>query len=1521
MADDKSSKGSRFKSKWGKILKQTDHNTDSSPSPTGSPSPGAKPNYQLNSDVVDFLKPSTDKAALNRPKLDIAIAQRWPEAHDVRRAAEKSHERLPEDASREVNGWRKRRRREGLRVGFTKGVPEVIGEGGDEAPEPTITIGKARTNRGQVGRSVSARQPEWVNNGGVQAGVRAGEQDFRPPPMRRAETGGGEFSPGLSQKSRSPPAVSKAPPPPRIGISRTPTGFSSPEEDLMSPISPDAGAPPMPAFPPMGQGDSQYEQRGTPKLSAAPRDPGSLAARKQHDMRASEGMALRRASAMIEPDKVEDQDEMVQEESWHDYALDPAVQEHHKLDAAMPDSAIAPPHYTRPPPAPAQMLSPQTTTPSHGSSPFADPKYAQQRSREFSPMPPVMQDPVSAGSPDSQSPFADPKYAKRHSKEQPAMQGYQASMRDTNPPVEDFGFLGSVLQASHGGDGNSRQQVPQDRQQPSYMRAALQRPELQTQTRTQASYEPPAPRVPERSPERPGETANNQPSYMRAAQRSSQENEHHLAKGMQQPPAAQQSMAVPLDEPRSRSKSNSRDRGYDGTRISPSSLRANGSSQSADHLEPSQAESRGSSQSERSPPLPQHAASRPDQRHQDHLKSPSSPPYGATFNVQPPSSPPKLQSSGSPDSSQGKYLGGPRPSPYARGPSPADYFSGPRPQPASARSPMAQLRQDDVSRPGSAQSSRSARPAPSPQPSQAGNPAADAAFADFAGRVAHMKGVFSLTAEKEQPADRCKPNMWLRAALWWYLRGKTGLEGLLQQRSKTGDTRELLVQAHVDLAKTWWILSDPLDPWDAYDEPSSQGAPSLQNADAALKSSCGLLKSYLKALTYSMSRNKILPPPASLIQGQDTQIWIEYPRFTSDAVAVLGGCSAGKSLIANANSEAISPLEALPLGDNRDMHCYNRYSVEASINTDEADTDRIGLPCYLTVLRGTRDYLSSIVIASQSELVSLKLGPKHGEGPGLTWHDVSWKASSLSMSIRLPRGFDLTVRFHERDFRSLWNLVEYTRQVEHSLRPQKGETLVHEARLAEVQYADSANPNAFPADKVRGCHAMIWERHIEQADGSGMHKLHRGFRLLVVTDPGHKTLSSFSHEIGTTSPLSFEFITDAAANGTTAMVIRTRDESKQCRMLLVFRDMESRQNFHDVLNGLDVKEHETIIGKMALLSLNIEPAVPSRPISSALAGLQWQKLGVTNEQSYDPNSRLASTISSESLRIVARHAHGCTTDRLNLDKGELLLRLPCDNKTSVQLLRCPQADISMSIDIRNAGPTASEGTEQALRLAQTSSTIRNFTFASPADLHAFQAAITGFAVRYDGMAASLGISRRRMVVPIYHKWTAVNVRLQIVANAQASVIQLLAFMEEFPHADALCLQVKSTDVFETVKGDSKGKKWAIVCKDAKFSLPVPPVKHKEEKRKKGEQPASPGEERAEEDPAVAEEKVKRRFVNLEGLEYMEEHDDITIGFDTEEGISHPSALLRKYIRPAADLTLQNATGSHRPCRQLRRSAG
>lgn len=82
---------------------------------------------------------------------------------------------------------------------------------------------------------------------------------------------------------------------------------------------------------------------------------------------------------------------------------------------------------------------------------------------------------------------------------------------------------------------------------------------------------------------------------------------------------------------------------------------------------------------------------------------------------------------------------------------------------------------------------------------------------------------------------------------------------------------------------------------------------------------------------------------------------------------------------------------------------------------------------------------------------------------------------------------------------------------------------------------------------------------------------------------------------------------------------------------------------------------------MALTGLNIQSASEAIGVLSSghneLASLDWQKLGVTNHFVKE-GGRMPDTVESESLRIVARHSHGCVTDRLNLDKGELLLRLP-----------------------------------------------------------------------------------------------------------------------------------------------------------------------------------------------------------------------------------------------------------------------
>jgi hypothetical protein len=195
--------------------------------------------------------------------------------------------------------------------------------------------------------------------------------------------------------------------------------------------------------------------------------------------------------------------------------------------------------------------------------------------------------------------------------------------------------------------------------------------------------------------------------------------------------------------------------------------------------------------------------------------------------------------------------------------------------------------------------------------------------------------------------------------------------------------------------------------------------------------------------------------------------------------------------------------------------------------------------------------------------------------------------------------------------------------------------------------------------------------------------------------------------------------------------------------------------------------------------------------------------------------------------------------------------------------------LTVSLDVSKA-QHGREGMKRLVQTASTTPTTRTLTFPSIEELHTFQRALTRYTVKFDGMATLFAISRRRMVVPIYKKWEATKVRIQILTLG--NVTKIAAFFEDFSHADAMVFQIKAADTFEKAKGD-KAAKYCVKFVDAKFSLP------KKEKEHEG------GDEEGQSDSQVWGKGVRRKYINLEGLEYAGEHDDITIGFETEEGKS------------------------------------
>jgi hypothetical protein len=161
-------------------------------------------------------------------------------------------------------------------------------------------------------------------------------------------------------------------------------------------------------------------------------------------------------------------------------------------------------------------------------------------------------------------------------------------------------------------------------------------------------------------------------------------------------------------------------------------------------------------------------------------------------------------------------------------------------------------------------------------------------------------------------------------------------------------------------------------------------------------------------------------------------------------------------------------------------------------------------------------------------------------------------------------------------------------------------------------------------------------------------------------------------------------------------------------------------------------------------------------------------------------------------------------------------------------------------------------------------TKHSFAFYNLEELHTFQFAITGFQVKFDGLARDFCVSRRRggATLSLHKRLDAGLTRVQIVSHNHDGVVQLLAFFDDqCTWADSMGFVVKGVDIVE--RYEAKGGRLGVRLVDAKFSLP------RMEKSRGG----------------AKLDDVERGFICLDMPEYPGENDDIWIGFDDNEGTS------------------------------------
>jgi hypothetical protein len=546
----------------------------------------------------------------------------------------------------------------------------------------------------------------------------------------------------------------------------------------------------------------------------------------------------------------------------------------------------------------------------------------------------------------------------------------------------------------------------------------------------------------------------------------------------------------------------------------------------------------------------------------------------------------------------------------------------------------------------------------------------DNALTEFTTHVARYYTLFRLAAESQKPLMEISLPEWIRAAAWWFLKGKSKLEASVRSRSTTDRTDEGLrqrrlveSQAVADLGKSWWICEDMVP---EHQEVLRYGKMNMDALLAVIRTTGDQrlaellnvqqkLLRQLRALTLSMNRNRVLPAVGSegdlVDQRLDTSLWVRYPSFAVDVAAVLSGSTMTSMLIDEMARPASKTrtAEMMLLGDNSQFFSYGSMFVDVHISSGDNNSLQYGVPCVLSIMRNRADSCVLAAIASQNDLVNIMIQSDRTQGP--TWDDVDWQVKLHTLQVKLPRGFKLRLVFREMDFKIIWNIVKYTLKIQEILRPGAGETLIFDTTLKVFEYTDPSPPTTFPAEPSPLCAVRLFEKSLAVTEGSRTRKTHQGFRLAVVTNPMVKTLSSVCHELGYGAPIVFGYL--RGENGAPALLLNVKENGTNHTMVMTFKEIQDRTTMHSLLMGMVPRDEEFQIPDIPLRSFSIEQPADRKEGDFATTHLQFTsgRLSIIDQAlAPHPAHAYGPTVFSEHLRVVVTTDWGTVTDRINLGK-------------------------------------------------------------------------------------------------------------------------------------------------------------------------------------------------------------------------------------------------------------------------------
>ncbi|KAM0559691.1 hypothetical protein ACHAPJ_004215 [Fusarium lateritium] len=687
--------------------------------------------------------------------------------------------------------------------------------------------------------------------------------------------------------------------------------------------------------------------------------------------------------------------------------------------------------------------------------------------------------------------------------------------------------------------------------------------------------------------------------------------------------------------------------------------------------------------------------------------------------------------------------------------------------------------------------------------------AAEQALETFSSRTSHLFELFRLHAESVKPLSTCSLTDCSRGALWWFLKGRMGLEVAIRERpnSPQGQMQNDRdrQQAYANLAKAFW-LSEQVVP----EISQSQGI----EIDSEVEDVSQSLVSALKKLAMSMKRNGFLPPEdAFLPQSIDKSIWVEYPPLSQDMIALLSGNWASGLTAMTSPMSKLRLLDCLPVGDTTENFNYGRVPAEAYLMEQGHEEHKLYFPCLLSMVRPQKSTGLVFILASQNGHVQLAIQENKNVGP--IWDDLRWRKETCTVDIRLRRGFLITIQLVQQDFRTLWNMYDFGSKVNNSLFPRNDEIMVFRSTLRSFQVMD-ADPNyrQFPKEPTPYCEISLFEKVFKENGPAATRTWHLGFRIAVVTGPKTRTLSGVQHVYSPAQPVQFGFF--RGDGDAPSLAIKYDNGKSKGRMVMVFSDDKARIKFHSILTGTALDHDEKIYADVPLKNFSVAQSLREPLGMAPFSRMPWKAVRVVNDEY---GGEMPPTVLADHLKVVMDYQNGNVADRINVAPGELRVRLEVSNAKLLRVLRQPQKDMTMSVSEAQVPKELPRNMSDALQLLRHNQTIRTFEFNNLKDLHNFQYAMTGFEVIFDALASTFAIQRRRMVVPIHKKWEAGYTRIQVIRQEDKQ-LQLLAFFEDFHHGHCMNFLLKGTDVYEHV---SRSKVSGIKFVDAKFPLPRLPA--------------------------------------------------------------------------------------------------